>query len=284
LGLTKILTDAQRFVSSEAGRGEFLILKFDKCTNWHLIAKACRQLLGDTLYGSPGNNDPHNVNTATLQQLAGKVICAFMTPGYTLLSANDRVGITEIKNLYKPPSNYTPAGLDHPIIQYWGAGGTKINTKNDDQKIKENISTQKDILKKAAKGVKDKRHPITKAVQAHGCHPAHPDALGMMYWTTTGAFGNIWDRNERMWGHGKVGGLREIWKYGLEEYFQRALNHQNVPHTTTSVGALRKMFMPNIVMIDFSNENRCQQIKDLNNVASVALVEGGINTAWRDME
>jgi hypothetical protein len=273
MGLTQILTEARNFVTG-VGQGEFIILKFDKCTNWPLIADTCRQVLGNTLYGLPLAGDPNNINESTLAQLANKVICAFMTPGYNAVPAGaSRDGITEIKNLYKPPTNYTNIGLTHPTIQYWGAGGTKINNKNFDQKIQENITTQKSILNKASMGVADKKNLITRTVKTPGCGRADPNALGMMYWTTTGAFESISMRNDRMWHGTQVGGLQDIWQSGLADYFNNAL--PNVP-VTNSVGGLRKMFMPNIVMIDFSNITRCEHIYDLNTVAAVQLMTWGV--------
>src|SRR5262249_38233513 len=59
LSLTSILTDARHFV--ENNNTEFLLLKFDKCKNWELIARAAVAVLGNTLY-----NDRANLNTKQL--------------------------------------------------------------------------------------------------------------------------------------------------------------------------------------------------------------------------
>src|SRR5262249_58359308 len=40
-GLSKILSDAKNFVTSAHYLDEFLVLKFDKCSNWPDIARQC---------------------------------------------------------------------------------------------------------------------------------------------------------------------------------------------------------------------------------------------------
>jgi hypothetical protein len=275
LGLTEILNDARAFVRGE-GAGEFIILKFDKCTNWPLIAETCRKVVGDRLYdGSDGNN----INELTLKQLGGKVICAFMSPGYHLLPRMQRDCITEIKNLYKPPAGYVKKPT-HPTLQYWGAGGTKANNKDFEGKIQENIDTQKKILKSGATGVDDVyeehystrlKRPYSK-LKTKGCDHADPKVLGMMYWTTTGLFKNIRARNWLMWDDAHVGGLKDIWQSGLNDYITEALP-KNINKKSYSSGAALKLFMPNIVMIDFASAWRCQHIYDLNATAATELVK-----------
>ena len=80
-GLTKILTDARNFVTKASYQDEFLILKFDKCSNWPEIASACVNLLGA---GPNGHifQLTGNLNTKTLQQLRGKVVVLFTAEGY----------------------------------------------------------------------------------------------------------------------------------------------------------------------------------------------------------
>ncbi|MFT3734760.1 MAG: hypothetical protein QM776_07020 [Rhodocyclaceae bacterium] len=264
LSLSKILGDAKKFVESGDGRDEFLILKFDKCYNWALIAEACQSVLGNAIFKTKGN-----VNEMKLADLAGKVICAFMTPGYSeLKTPAQREGITHIKNLYKPPAGYDP---NFDGLQYWGAGGTKINNKGFKQKIQENISTQKSILKKAATGVKDKKS-ITGKVKTAGCAAASPNAVGMMYWTTTGVFKNIKARNDLMWNKENLSGLDEIWASGFTDYIEEALP-SNVDAMSFSSGGMLKVFMPNIVMIDFADTDKCEHIYGLNLLAGVQLVK-----------
>jgi hypothetical protein len=260
MGLIQMLKDAKQFVTVGAGAGEFLILKFDKCTNWGLIADACIGELGGTLLAG------RNLNTTTLQDLSGHVIAAFMPEGYRMLTDAQKVGITPIRNLYKPPTDYEDS---YKGIQYWGAGGTKINNKSFDGKIEENMKTQQKILNKASTGVADvyKRNwRLKKVLKTSGCAAADPNALGMMYWTTTGLLKSIKDRNNRMWSDDRKGGLAKIWSNGFMDYFENAIPNQIRPD-----GGTLKMFMPNIVMIDFAKEKKCDEIYKLNSVASVAL-------------
>ena len=285
--LNDILMGAKNFLMSAEGAGEFIILKFDKCTGWSAIADMCRQVLGRNLYVGGGN-----INTKKLHELSGKVICAFMTPGYTEFYKNDIVrmdapapqnvsgwGITHIKNLYKPPAGYDP---NFNGLQYWGAGGTSVmNPGGFSSKIKENIKTQKSILQKAAVGVKDKtvRKGLSKKTTP-GCSAANPNAVGMMYWTTTGVFKNIRERNSAMWDRDQLRGLDEIWNAGFGAYLEQALPG-NIGFEFGSGGAL-KMFMPNIVMIDFSSPEKCEHIYYLNTIASVqlAMATQKLNDKW----
>ncbi len=279
MGLTKILQDAKAFVELGVYSSEFLILKFDKCTNWDLIAETCRAVLGNAIYSDGGN-----INTKTLDDLQGKVICAFMTSGYSSLKLpGQKVGIAHIKNLYKPPAGYES---DFEGLQYWGAGGTKINSSGFESKISENISTQKKVLKSAATGVADKKKTFSKKVKTPGCSAANPNAVGMMYWTTTGVFKSIKDRNAMMWDDAHIGGLDTIWKSGFEEYISNALP-DSVDGMSFSSGGTLKLFMPNIVMIDFSDTAKCEHIYSLNTLAATSLVKvcqkldihGGRNSA-----
>jgi hypothetical protein len=265
MGLHQMLRDAKTFVETGESSGEFLILKFDKCTNWELIAETCRNVLGGCIYSDGGN-----INTKTLAELGGKVIVAFMTSGYSALKLpGQRVGITHIKNLYKPPAGYD-GNFDG--LQYWGAGGTGINNKGFEGKIRENISTQGKILKSASTGVSDKKTRFTRKVKTPGCAAADPNAIGMMYWTTTGVFKSIKARNDLMWDKDHVGGLDTIWKSGFEEYISNALPG-DVNLMSFSSGGTLKLFMPNIVMIDFANDMKCDHIYGLNTIAAVKLVK-----------
>ena len=275
MSLTKMLTDAKNFLISNPG--EFLILKFDKCANWGMIADACRAVLGDKIYNGGGN-----INTKTLRELAGKVICAFMSEGYSALKLPaERVGITHIKNLYKPPAGYDNA---FDGLQYWGSGGTSINNKDFEGKIKENIDKQSKILGKAATGIADSKKGI-KRKKVAGCSAADPNAIGMMYWTTTGAFKSIEDRNNMMWDSDHLGGMDKIWRSGFQAYVDNALP-ANIDACKFSSGGTLKLFMPNIVMIDFADEAKCDHIYGLNTIAGVELVKicqkldihGGLNS------
>jgi hypothetical protein len=264
--LIDMLNQARAFVESAHYSGEFLILKFDKCTNWKLIAEMCRGLLGPRLYTDGGN-----LNTKRLRDLAGKVVVAFMPEGYAQLDVNERAGITPIKNLYKPPANYDPnaAGL-----QYWGAGGTNpLNLKTQNAKMRENINTQTKIMRSATMGVKvKKKFQFARSVEyQNGAASQH--AMGMMYWTATGLLSSIKARNDTMWTAANRIGLSETWLnmfMEFAEYLQEALPN-NLNLASYSSGGTIKMFMPNIVMIDFADADKCQYVYDLNNLAAVRL-------------
>jgi hypothetical protein len=270
LSLTKILRDAKAFVTRGHSASEFLILKFDKSTNYEWIATQCVNDLGDSIYSGGGN-----LNTKTLEELQGKVIVVFPPESRNEVGLPLRhSGILFWKNLYKPPSAYAD---NFQGLQYWGAGGTKLNNKGFEGKIRENIATQKDILNKAATGVADKTK--TKGVGRKrtvvvtpGCAAADPNALGMMYWTTTGVNKSIRERDALMWRLAHRGGLTEIWDSGFSDYMWNALP-PNVDMCSFSSGNMLKIFMPNIVMIDFADSDKCRHIRDLNFHAMTRLVE-----------
>jgi hypothetical protein len=266
--LTKILQDAKAFVTNGKYTSEFLILKFDKSTNYELIATTCENVLGKSIYLGGGN-----LNTKTLDDLKGKVIIVFPPESRNQIGLHTNLGILFWKNLYKPPSAYAD---DFEGLQYWGAGGTKLNNKGFEGKIQENIETQKGILKRAATGVEDKTKKKglrrKRVVVAPGCAAADPNALGMMYWTTTGVKKSIKDRNALMWDEEHIAGLREIWDSGFRDYMNEALP-DNVDLASFSSGGMLKLFMPNIVMIDFADRDKCDHIYALNQVAMTKLVK-----------
>ncbi|WP_139351409.1 hypothetical protein [Rhodanobacter sp. B05] len=266
MGLRQMLLDAKKFVEAADTRGEFLILKFDKCTNWGLIADLCRATLDNCIYTGGGN-----LNTTPIGQLSGKVICAFMPSGYSdLKTPQSRVGITAIKNLYKPPAGYD---MNFHGLQYWGAGGTSPwNNKNFDEKRQENIAKQRKIISGALTGVKDKKAGLFGGFKVTpGCAAADPKAVGMMYWTTTGMKKSILDRDASNWNDANRGGLQSVWQSGFDVFMGEALP-SNIKMSRSSAGTL-KMFMPNIVMIDFADETKCKHIYELNDLAAARLVD-----------
>ena len=267
LALLDMLDDARNFVTSADYLGEFLILKFDKCTNWALIADLCRANLGNALYRGGGN-----VNTKTLAQLAGKVIVAFMPDGYAQLTLAERDGITPIKNLYKPPADYD---ANFPGLQYWGAGGTSaLNGKSHKAKIKENAKKQAKILAAGATGVQVKKNfQFARSIE-YANAPANPNIVGMMYWTTTGLFASIEKRNDKGWELKNIGGLDKLWLDSFNafaDFFEETVP-MNVDLMSYSSGGTLKMFMPNVVMLDFADETKCGYIHGLNTVAAAKLV------------
>ncbi|HEY0777020.1 MAG TPA: hypothetical protein VGD56_03545, partial [Gemmatirosa sp.] len=138
-------------------------------------------------------------------------------------------------------------------LQYYGKGGTsKVRAHNI---VGANVTTQSKLMGEA------------KALQS-------PDVVGMMYWTFTGTVGNIQSRNDAVWSASNTEKMKSLWMGGLEQYWENSipLNGPLGP----LLGALRKRFMPNIVMIDFATPDRCQTIFDLNRMAPKALADVGV--------
>lgn len=243
LGLVKILRDARKFVHEN--KTEFLILKFDKCTNWALIGKYCRAKLSSSLYKGTGN-----INTTPIGKLQGKVIVLFAQEGYNQIP--DRYkgpdgGILCIQNLYNKKVKITYEE-DFNGIQYFGKGGTSV--MKPFRKMSQNISTQKSLLNKGSS--------------------RHSDVMGMMYWTTTGMFESIKKRDADMWKQGNISKLQKLWAQGLKHSIEARTN-ESLDKIDYGSNGMIKAFMPNIVMIDFANEDRCEFIYRLNRTASYSL-------------
>jgi hypothetical protein len=235
-----MLEQAKQFVTSNPD--EFLILKFDKCSNWTAIAQTCVRVLDTKIYDDGGN-----LNTRTLADLAGKVIVVFTPEGLAESGYGPAMGIMGVRRVDLD----TPYEANYQGLQYCGKGGTKLSNVTGD-KTRENIATQSRLMKDGAAG--------------------NPDVMGMMYWTTTGIAQSIRSRNTSMWTSSNKKKLRELWESGLSESIESRLGG-NIDPTNYSSGGLLKAFMPNIVMIDFAKEKRCQMIYDLNTVASTQLTE-----------
>lgn len=239
-GLSKMLDQAKQFVTSNPN--EFLILKFDKCTNWTAIAQTCVRVLDTKIYDDGGN-----LNTRTLADLAGKVIVVFTPEGLKDSGYGPSMGIMGVRRVDVD----TPYEADYQGMQYCGKGGTKLSNVLFD-KTKENIATQASLMREGATG--------------------DPDVMGMMYWTTTGILQSIRSRNTGMWTSSNKKKLHELWESGLSESIESRLGSNIDPSNYSSAGLL-KTFMPNIVMIDFAKEKRCKMIYELNTVASTQLTE-----------
>jgi hypothetical protein len=234
LGLTGMLEQARDFVESVIGRNEFLILKFDKCTNWIHIASACWNTLGNSLYTGGGN-----LNTKTLGDLRGKVVVLFSEDGLTELP--QKGGILGFRNLSEG------AGYDgaYDGLQYFGKGGT--NPFNPAKKLKQNIKKQ------------------TKLMQGASAL-ANPDVIGMMYWTTTGLIESIRKRDNGMWDAPNVAKMKTLWGHGLGDFVNARVS---LPSTNPLADAQqRRSFFPNIVMMDFADFSRCKQVRDLNDLTA----------------
>lgn len=238
LGLTAMLEQARDFVLSDAFKTEFLMLKFDKCTNWSLIAEACRTTLGTSLYTAGGN-----LNVKTLEDLRGKVIVLFSTTGLSELTG-PAGGILGFKNL----SSGAAYDAKYEGLQYFGKGGT--SPFNPFGKLDQNIKKQTKLMGGAA---------------ALG----NPEVVGMMYWTTTGLVESIRKRDNGMWDAPNISKMKALWGQGLGDFVNARVS---LPSTNPLADAQqRRSFFPNIVMMDFATQNRCQQIRDLNDLTAAHL-------------
>lgn len=243
LGLEGMLQDARRFVSGK-GSSEFLILKFDKCSNWPLIAQACVNVLGPTIYQGTGN-----LNTKKLRDLSGKVIVLFTADGIAAVQNQypPGSGILGIENCYSTGGGFDPLFNG---MQYYGKGGTKVTKPFG--KIDQNISKQSSLMQSGGAG--------------------DQDVMGMMYWTTTGLLESIRDRNNTMWTPNKISQMTTLWRHGLSDSIQDRMV-RNVDPTSYGSGTLLKAFMPNIVMIDFADPSKCRTIYNLNGIAATVLTD-----------
>jgi hypothetical protein len=230
--LTTMLAQAEDFVNKN--KTEFLILKFDKCLNYKVVAEACVTLLGTSIYKRGGN-----LNTKTLGDLAGKVICVFSKEGLDEIAGSfgPLDGILGIRNT-SGSVGYTDA---YDGLQYFGKGGTSLMGTSP---IEENRRKQVDLFKRGIQG--------------------NPEALGMMYWTSTGLVGNIKTRDKKMWSATNVKSLQDTWENGLQQAIHDRIGKRNA---AAGGGGTMKAFMPNIVMIDFADGYKCKTIMDLNDVA-----------------
>jgi hypothetical protein len=244
LGLNGMLAGALQFVQDHPN--EFLLLKFDKCTNWSLIAQACVNVLGGALYRGGGN-----LNTKSLRDLRGKVIPLFTSDGMEAIAAGGQygpaTGILGIKNLYGGKASYQDR---FDGLQYFGKGGTSpFNPRN---KIKQNLKKQQKILSAGGEG--------------------NPNVMGMMYWTTTGLFESIEQRDRGMWTQPNVAALKRMWNQGLEDAIQsRAAKYASI--NGFAGGQRLKAFMPNMVMIDFADETKCGEIFQLNTTPVTVMID-----------
>jgi len=248
-GLIDMLTQARAFVA--ANRSEFLILKISKSANWADLAETCIQVLGQDHYTDAGN-----LNNKTVQQLAGKVITVFDESArkhLTEVIRNQRGshGIMFIKALFdKDTGSSKTYDPNYWGMQYFG----KFSSTPD---VDKNTRKQAGVLTSGA--------------------ATHMDALGMMYWTTTGLLGDIRTRNDRMWTRTNVAALQKTWSSGLEAAVSNRFGREKdaalrlAATTGGALGGRLKAFMPNIVMMDFVDFNKCQTIDQLNTVAATAL-------------
>lgn len=258
MGLYDMLRDARKFVQDY--QSEFLILKFDKCTNWEIIARYCIQFLGGTIYTDGGD-----VNRKSLRDLAGKVIVAFSAKGVQKVSGTygPGDGIVGIRNLYSKDEGAIAYDRNFPGIQYFGKGGTDVNPVtmkySHHGKIEENQDTQRQLMS------------IMSTLNGDMNYSSY--VLGMLYWTSTGLNESIDERNQKMWTNTGRNNLVDLWKDSLGDSLKVRLAQRRIKTTDYSSGPMMKTFMPNVVMIDFASKDKCKTIYGLNTLASTELTK-----------
>ena len=273
LSLTSILTDARNFVLNNTT--EFLLLKFDKCNNWGLIAEAAVAVLGNTLYNAGGD-----LNTKQLADLQGKVIVLFSDEGLQEITpaaivaraaANFARGAAALapnldsilpwQNLEKEPN---PPYLTNPRrqgLKYFGGFGDSMMQSTTNKKIKKNLDKQ--VSNMTAARLQDYR------------------VLRMMYWTTTGIGQNIQDRNREMWQPPCLKNFLTAWDAGVSNSVRA---HTPLLPTqgfadVTATGAMAAAtqihdYFPNIIMIDFADQSKCDLIYNLNLLTTTQVARG----------
>jgi len=239
--LYRMLDQARAFVADPANADEFLILKFAKCSNWAEVAKSCVDRLQGNHYSLGGN-----LNTTPISSLGGSVITIFPDDAEVRGQMPNNPGIMYYRELYDPLTRRsTGYEATFPGFQYFG----KFSST---EKISDNAQQQKTLM-------------LTGAA-------TDPNAIGMMYWTTTGSLGNIRQRNAKMWEGPNVRSLKETWHSGLKASIDNHAGDELRLITALGGGAVGsfagrlKLFMPNIVMMDFVDSSKCDIIDGLNDV------------------
>lgn len=254
--LVDMLQGAKDFISDNGT--EFLLLKFDKCKNWDYIALYCQNFLGDMLYTAGGD-----INTKSLFELKGKIVCLFSESG--LLEVADKTGILSWRSLkgsktafYKkniPDKSYSE---NYNGLQYYGKGGTDPFAGGSFQKkLKQNTKKQKKMLHKMADNGMDYGSWV----------------MGMMYWTSTGLFQSIKDRDDHMWKEPGKAQLLGLFEDGLGSSIEGRFERNHLHGTSYSSGSILRTYMPNIVMIDFASLDKCDFIYGLNTTANTMLTD-----------
>ncbi len=251
--LSDMLTQAREFVDKT---DEFLIFKFDKCTNYQVIAEYCINLLGDNIYAP--KDITRELGKCTLDELSGQVVCVFAESSLSEISgygAGD--GILGFRSL-KGDDGVKPYKANYPGLQYYGKGGTSIKNihKTKSGKISENEAKQRKLMLQ----------------MASSSDPQASDVLGMMYWTTTGLTHSIASRNKKMWTSTNVKRLETLWAEGLEQAVGTQLELNKIKYMEYGERRRMKAFFPNIVMIDFADDSKCETIYGLNEAADERLI------------
>ena len=242
--LSQMLDQARAFVMQNAG--ELLILRFSKCGDMVDVANQCLLKLGGEHFA--GNV---NLNVALISTLQGKVVTIFDQGDFAKFPAPLKTtpGILPVKSLFNSDGAHPAYEPTKPGLQYFGKYS---NTRS----IEKNIKKQMETLAQA---------PATS-----------PELLGMMYWTLTTKIGekltrtfeSIEARDRKMWNSAQQA-LTTAWKAGVKDHIVARAGHQHRQwmskgYPPTAIGRSAKSFMPNIIMMDFADPNRCATIWNLN--------------------
>jgi hypothetical protein len=242
--LSQMLDQARAFVMKNTG--ELLILRFSKCGDMVDVANQCLLKLGSEHFARNVN-----LNVALVSTLQGKVITIFDQEDFNKFPAALKAtpGILPVKSLFNSDGAHPTYEPNKWGLQYFGKYS---NTRS----IEKNIKKQMETLAQA---------PATS-----------PELLGMMYWTLTTKVGekltktfeSIESRDRRMWNSAQQA-LTTAWKAGVKDHIVARAGHQHRQwlskgYPPTAVGRSAKSFMPNIIMMDFADPNRCATIWNLN--------------------
>lgn len=214
---------------------EFLILRISKSADYPAIALQCQQQLGG--YHMTGRR---NLNTTYLNRLAGHVITVFSEDarGDLESSGMNLDGIYFVRELLNKSTNTsTGYNFNYNGLQYFGG-------HSDTSSASTNTERQTERMRAAV----------------------HPDAMGMMYWTLTGlSMQGIRSRNNRLWDATHRPELKTVWEAGMKRsILQRMGREINDEHPNWNA----KMFMPNIVIMDFLDKAKCTDVYNLNTVGA----------------
>ncbi len=77
-----------------------------------------------------------------------------------------------------------------------------------------------------------------------------------------------------MWDPPNIEKMKKLWVSGLSDIIEYR-NPLTLPPNSPLVGPTRKRFMPNIVMIDFADQEKGQTIRDLNDLSTHDLAQLG---------
>lgn len=255
--LEDMLKDARKFV--ETRPSEFLIFKISKSQNIDAVAETCIDVLGPYQFKA---TSPCNLNMKKVAEVGGRVITLFSSGDCAQILNNTNGmsrydGIFSYRELYdsetKTVKGYNPV---YNGIQYFGK-------YSNTHKAVKNTKKQGELLKTML---------LSPAV--------HRDAMGVMYWTLTSNFGNpfslaqsIKKRDAKMWRGPHIASLIQTWKNGLEFSIEQQMGrdfYSNFHAPTNTFGTRNDWtcFMPNVVMMDFADAQKCATVESLNYIAN----------------